>query len=66
MNWETIYNQHKDTLLIEEIEMKWREESMLNYPVARLGGGEEAKPDGVLLTESTLYIITEDGKYIAY
>ena len=66
MNWETIYNQHKDTLLIEEIEMKWREEAMLNYPVTRLGGGGEEKPDGVLLTESALYIITENGSYIAY
>jgi hypothetical protein len=66
MNWETLYNQHKDTLLIEEIEMKWREEAMLNYPVTRLGGGGEEKPDGVLLTESTLYIITENGSYIAY
>ena len=66
MNWETIYNQHKDTLLLEEIEMKWREEAMLNYPVTRLGGGGEEKPDGVLLTESALYIITENGSYIAY
>ena len=65
MNWEQVYNQYKDTLLIEEIEMKWREEAMVNYPVERLGGGEE-KPDGVLLTESTLYIITENGSYIAY
>jgi len=46
--------------------MKWREESMLNYPVTRLGGGGEEKPDGVLLTESALYIITENGSYIAY
>lgn len=66
MNWETIYNQHKDNLLIEEIEMKWREEAMVNYPINRLGNGEEAKPDGVLLTESALYIITEAGNYIAY
>jgi hypothetical protein len=66
MNWETIYNQHKDNLLIEEIEIKWREEAMVNYPVTRLGAGEEFKPDGVLLTESKLYIVTEDGKYIAY
>jgi hypothetical protein len=66
MNWETLYNQHKDNLLIEEIEMKWREESMVNYPIARLGDGSNEPNDGVLLTESRLFIVTEDGKYIAY
>ncbi len=62
MNWETIYNQHKDTLLIEEIEMKWREESMLHYPTERLNGGI----DGVLINERAEFLVTEDGNYIAY
>jgi hypothetical protein len=62
MNWETIYNQHKDTLLIEEIEMKWREESMLHYPTERLNGGI----DGVLINERAEFLMTEDGHYIAY
>jgi hypothetical protein len=62
MNWETIYNQHKDTLLIEEIEMKWREESMLHYPTERLNGGI----DGVLINERAEFLVTEDGNYIEY
>jgi hypothetical protein len=48
MNWETIYNQHKDNLLIEEIEMKWREEAMVNYPINKLGG-------------DSFFILCEDG-----
>ncbi len=48
MNWETVYNQHKDNLLIEEIEMKWREEAMINYPTDRLGS-------------DSFFILCEDG-----
>lgn len=58
MNWETIYNQHKDNLLVEEIEMKWREESMVNYPTNKLGGGDSffiLCEDGIPLSEDLPY-----------
>jgi hypothetical protein len=57
MNWETIYNQHKDNLLIEEIEMKWRDEAAIYYPHTRLGGDSFfiLCEDGTPLAETTPY-----------
>jgi hypothetical protein len=57
MNWETIYNQHKDNLLIEEIEMKWRDEAAIYYPHTRLGGDSFfiLCEDGIPLSEDSQY-----------